>query len=53
MVFNEHYCMYTVYICRVFSRDILKGGNNIGVRAGGRGGLGVYYLLENTLLLPH
>ena len=31
---------------RVFSRDILKGGN-IGVLAGGRGVLGVYYLLEN------
>ena len=28
-------------------RDILKGGN-IGVRAGGRGVLGVYYLLENN-----
>ena len=33
---------------RVFSRDILKGGN-IGVRAGGRGVLGVYYLLENIM----
>ena len=33
---------------RVFSRDILKGGN-IGVRAGGRGVLGVYYLLENII----
>ena len=32
---------------RVFSRDILKGGNNIGVRAGGKGVLRVYYLLEN------
>ena len=29
-------------------RDILKGGN-IGVRAGGRGVLGVYYLLENII----
>ena len=37
--------MYKV-ITRVFSRDILKGGN-IGVLAGGRGVLGVYYLLEN------
>ena len=34
--------------CRVFSRDILKG-ENIGVRAGGRGVLGVYYLLENII----
>ena len=34
--------------CRVFSRDILKGGN-VGVRAGGRGVLGVYYLLENII----
>ena len=34
--------------CRVFSRDILKGGN-IGVRAGGRGVLGAYYLLENII----
>ena len=34
--------------CRVFSRDILKWGN-IGVRAGGRGGLGVYYLVENII----
>ena len=34
---------------RVFSRDILKGGNNIGMRAGGRGVLGVYYLLENII----
>ena len=33
---------------RVFSRDILKGGN-IGVLAGGRGVLGVYYLLENKI----
>ena len=33
---------------RVFSRDILKGGN-IGVRAGGRGVLGVYYLLESII----
>ena len=33
---------------RVFSRDILKGGNN-GVRASGRGVLGVYYLLENII----
>ena len=33
---------------REFSRDILKGGN-IGVRAGGRGVLGVYYLLENII----
>ena len=36
-------------------RDILKGGN-IGVLAGDRGILGVYYLLENNyntvLLLP-
>ena len=32
-------------IGRVFSRDILKGGN-IGVLAGGRGVLGVYYLLK-------
>ena len=37
--------MYTVH---VLSRDILKGGN-IGVRAGGRGVLGVYYLLENII----
>ena len=29
-------------------RDILKGGN-IGMRAGGRGVLGVYYLLENII----
>ena len=28
-------------------RDILKGEGNIGVRAAGRGVLGVYYLLEN------
>ena len=35
--------------CKVFSRDILKGGNNIGVRAGGRGVLGLYYLLENII----
>ena len=36
-----------VCVCvRVFSGDILKGGN-IGVRASGRGVLGVYYLLEN------
>ena len=34
--------------CRVFSRDILKGGN-IGVLAGGRGVLGVYYILENII----
>ena len=34
--------------CRVFSRDILKG-ENIGVRAGGRGVLGVYSFLENML----
>ena len=34
--------------CRVCSRDILKGGN-IGVLAGGRGVLGVYYLLENII----
>ena len=34
--------------CRVFSRDILKGGN-IDVRAGGRGVLGVYYHLENII----
>ena len=34
--------------CRVFSRDLLKGGN-IGVLAGGRGVLGVYYLLENII----
>ena len=33
---------------RVFSRDILKGGN-FGVLAGGRGVLGVYYLLENII----
>ena len=32
----------------LFSRDILKGGN-IGVLAGGRGVLGVYYLLENII----
>ena len=34
--------------CSVFSRDILKVGN-IGVLAGGRGVLGVYYLLENII----
>ena len=28
--------------------DIWKGGN-IGMRAGGRGVLGVYYLLENII----
>ena len=28
---------------------MLKGGNNSGVRAGGRGVLGVYYLLENII----
>ena len=33
---------------RVFSRDILKWGN-IGVRAGDRGVLGVYYILENII----
>ena len=33
---------------RVFSRDNLKGGS-IGVQAGGRGVLGVYYLLENII----
>ena len=33
---------------RVFSRDILKGGN-IGVLAGGKGVLGVYYILENII----
>ena len=49
--------------CRVFSRDILKW-RNIGMRAGGRGVLRVYYLLENIIhcqsegeadspLLPH
>ena len=38
--------MYT--LLRVFSRHILKGGN-IGVLAGGRGVLGVYYLLENII----
>ena len=43
--FNRH---TIVCLCRVFSRDILKGGN-IGVRAGGRGFLGVYYLLENII----
>ena len=31
---------------RVFSRDILKGGGNIGVLAGGRGVLGVYYIVR-------
>ena len=36
-----------IHMYRVFSRDILKGGN-IGVLAGGRGVLGVYYLLENN-----
>ena len=41
--------MYTMYIrTRVFSRDILKGGN-IGALAGSRGVLGVYYLLENII----
>ena len=35
-------------LTRVFSRDILKGGN-IGVLASGRGVLGVYYLLENII----
>ena len=34
---------------RVFSRNILKGGHNIGVRAGGRGVLWVYYILENMI----
>ena len=34
--------------CRVFSKDVLKGGN-IGMRAGGRGVLEVYYLLENII----
>ena len=34
--------------CRGFSRDILKWGN-IGVQAGGRGVLGVYYLVENII----
>ena len=35
---------------RVFSRDILKvGEGDIGVRAGGKGVLGVYYLLENII----
>ena len=33
---------------RVLSRDILMG-ENIGVRAGGRGVLGLYYLLENII----
>ena len=36
----------TIY--RVFSGDILKLGN-IGVLAGGRGVLEVYYLLENII----
>ena len=40
--------MQEAYVYRVFSRDIWKGGN-IGVRAGGRGVLGVYYLLENII----
>ena len=35
-----------------FSRDILKGGN-IGMRAGGRGVLGVYYLLENNIIIHY
>ena len=36
-------------ILRVFStRDTLKGGN-IGVLAGDRGVLGVYYILENII----
>ena len=34
-----------VIITRIFSRDILKGGN-IGVLAVGRGVVGVYYILE-------
>ena len=40
--------MLRIYTSGYFSRDILKGGN-IGVRAGGRGVLGVYYLLENII----
>ena len=39
---------YLYILVRVFSRDILKG-RNIGVQAGGRGVLGVYYLLENII----
>ena len=35
-----------------FSRDILKGGT-IGVRAGGRGVLGVYHLLENNIIIHY
>ena len=34
-------CIIVPVSISVFSRDILKGGNNIGVRAGGRGVLGV------------
>ena len=42
-------CIYNNYSdISVFSRDILKWGD-IGVRAGGRGVLGVYYLLENII----
>ena len=33
-------CTAFAVLCRVFCRDVLKGGN-IGVRAGGRGVLGV------------
>ena len=39
-------------ILSVFSRDILKGGN-IGMLAGGRGVLGLYYLLENNSIIHY
>ena len=40
-VMYVHELLPTCTYIRVFSRDILKGGNNIGVRAGGREVLGV------------
>ena len=47
MTMLQYRYIYTC-TCRVFSRDILKGWN-IGVRAGGRGVLGVYHILENII----
>ena len=41
---SKHY----VHVHRIFSRDILKG-ENIGVLAGVRGVLEVYYLLETII----
>ena len=47
-VYVYDYVTVQVFICRVFSRDILKGGS-IGVLAGGRGVLGLYYILKNII----